>query len=90
MPLKDVNKLIREIYSIKPYKFEDLKADMYLYDIKKNEIIYLFKPLNRDPTKGLRYSYGKIKTTLHMDFIWILKKIAFIQCKWRMRGVSDV
>ena len=53
------------------YKFEDLKADMYLYDIKKNEIIYLFKPLNWDPTKGLRYSYGKIDHAaygFYMDF----------------------
>lgn len=32
VPLKDVNKLIREIYSIKPYKFENLKPGMWLWD----------------------------------------------------------
>lgn len=54
-----------------PYKFEDLKADMYLYDAKKNEIIYLFKPLDWEPTKGLRYSYEKIDHSaygFYMDF----------------------
>lgn len=63
--------LINEHFEPQPYKFEDLKADMYLYDIKKNEIIYLFKPLNWDPTKGLRYSYGKIDHAacgFYMDF----------------------
>ena len=33
--------LINEHFEPQPYKFEDLKADMYLYDAKKNEIIYL-------------------------------------------------
>lgn len=39
VPLKDVNKLIREIYSIKPYKFEDLQTEMQVYDNYLKECI---------------------------------------------------
>lgn len=66
-----LEEFIQDVFNPQAYKFEDLKADMYLYDIKKNEIIYLFKPLNWDPTKGLRYSYGKIDHAaygFYMDF----------------------
>lgn len=31
VPLKDVNKLIREIYSIKPYTFKDLHKGMWVW-----------------------------------------------------------
>ena len=43
VPLKDVNKLIREIYSIKPYKFEDLKevVGKPIYDRKYKEFYIL-------------------------------------------------
>lgn len=40
VPLKDVNKLIREIYSIKPYKFEDLKKGMWVWD---NQLKWCFE-----------------------------------------------
>lgn len=40
VPLKDVNKLIREIYSIKPYKFEDLKKGMLVWD---NQLKWCFE-----------------------------------------------
>jgi len=63
--------LCEDYLNPQPYKFEDLKADMYLYDAKKNEIIYLFKPLDWEPTKGLRYSYEKIDHPaygFYMDF----------------------
>lgn len=66
-----LEKFIQDVFNPQPYKFEDLKADMYLYDIKKNEIIYLFKPLDWDPIKGLRYSYEKIDHAtygFYMDF----------------------
>lgn len=45
VPLKDVNKLIREIYSIKPYKFEDLKEVIGnpIYDEKYKEFYILSK-----------------------------------------------
>lgn len=43
VPLKDVNKLIREIYSIKPYKFEDLKECDYVYDKKEKEIVLIME-----------------------------------------------
>lgn len=59
------------INNTQPYKFEDLQAGMYLYDVKKDEIIYLFKPLDWHPTKGLRYSYEKIDHSaygFYMDF----------------------
>lgn len=41
VPLKDVNKLIREIYSIKPYKYEDLKEGMWVWDNENKEVIYI-------------------------------------------------
>lgn len=69
---KEIEKCVVDyVKSTKPYKFENLKADMYLYDVKKNEIIYLFKPLNWEPIFGLRYSYEKIDHSAYgyyMDF----------------------
>ena len=41
VPLKDVNKLIREIYSIKPYKFEDLKDGVWVWDKSYQEVCYI-------------------------------------------------
>ncbi len=35
LPLKDVNRLIREIYSVKPYTFEELHDDMWAWDEKE-------------------------------------------------------
>lgn len=66
-----LEEFIQDVFNPQAYKFEDLKADMYLYDAKKNEIIYLFKPLDWEPTKGLRYSYEKIDHLaygFYMDF----------------------
>lgn len=50
VPLKDVNKLIREIYSIKPYKFEDLKECDYVYDKKEKEIVLIIGTLENRMT----------------------------------------
>ena len=66
-----LEEFIQDVFNPQPYKFEDLKAVCIYMTYKKNEIIYLFKPLNWDPTKGLRYSYGKIDHAaygFYMDF----------------------
>ncbi len=69
VPLKDVNRLIREIYSVKPYTFEELHDDMWVWDDKKKEIIYLFKKLHWEPCKGMRYSYKKIDHSAYGYFM---------------------
>ena len=63
--------LIKEHFEPHPYKFEDLKEEMWIWNEKKKEIIYLFKPLDWKPCKGIRYSYGKISSSVngyYMDF----------------------
>lgn len=50
VPLKDVNKLIREIYSIKPYKFEDLQECNYVYDKKEKEIVLIVETYKNHKT----------------------------------------
>ncbi len=57
VPLKDVNKLIREIYSIKPYKFEDLKDGMFVYEINLDNI-YLIYYTTENIKTGARYIYA--------------------------------
>ena len=63
VPLKDVNKLIREIYSIKPYKFEDLKIGMWVYDIKREYEDYSFikitKILSKEDCEHLYHDKNK-------------------------------
>lgn len=41
VPLKDVNKLIREIYSIKPYKWEDLDVGIWVWDDVFKEVCFI-------------------------------------------------
>lgn len=70
VPLKDVNKLIREIYSIKPYKFEDLKEVMWVYDSKENwirNVVILFKPCKQYPKGSFKAWADSCEETL--DFV---------------------
>lgn len=64
VPLKDVNKLIREIYSTKPYKFEELHEDMWVWDdvekkcnkiININTVKLLLPTSNSDKKIGFYY-----------------------------------
>lgn len=64
VPLKDVNKLIREIYSTKPYKFEELHEGMWVWDdvekkcnkiININTVKLLLPTSNSDKKIGFYY-----------------------------------
>lgn len=39
-----------------PLKFEELKPNMWVWDNKIKEYIFIFEPLNWKPIKGLRYA----------------------------------
>lgn len=45
MELLQLKKRVKELTNIKPYKFEDLKEDMWVYDIK---VKWLFKIVSVD------------------------------------------
>ena len=74
-----IDQLIDEHFRIKvlyekinpPLKFKDLKADMWLWDNKAKAYIYLYKPLDWKPIKGLRYAERRINNSVegyYMDF----------------------
>ena len=68
--IDDHNMFISEV-NPPAYKFKDLKSNMWIWDDKEKEVIYLLKPLNWEPCKGLRYAPGKINHSAegyYMDF----------------------
>ena len=54
-----------------PLKFEELKENMWVWDNKTKSYIFIFKPLNWEPTKGIRYANMIINYSAdgyYMDF----------------------
>lgn len=54
-----------------PLKFEDLKEKIWVFDNKTKSYIFIFKPLNWEPIKGLRYAHQIINHSAngyYMDF----------------------
>lgn len=54
-----------------PLKFEDLKEGMWIWDDKTKSYIYIFKPLDWKPVKGIRYASHIITNSVegyYMDF----------------------
>lgn len=49
-------KLIEEHFDNPPLKFEELKEKTWYWHNPSKSWIYLFKPLNWEPEKGLRYA----------------------------------
>lgn len=54
--LLPIKQLIKEHFDNKPLKFEELKEGMWVWDKKTKSYIFIFKPLNWEPVKGIRYA----------------------------------
>ena len=94
VPLKDVNKLIREIYSIKPYKFEDLKAGMWVWCEKYDRCVQIVKTRIYEYDTGCFYKGQKlVRVYTNHDFGWDdipFEENRFYPIHIAKRGVSDV
>lgn len=53
---KIVNENIHKLLDNTPLKFEELKEKMWVWDNKTKSYIFIFKPLNWEPIKGIRYA----------------------------------
>ena len=53
---KSYDNLYDKFHNLKPFKFEELKPNMWVWDNKTKSYIFIFKPLNWEPTKGIRYA----------------------------------
>lgn len=51
-----LKQLINEHFDNTPLKFEELKENMWVWDNKTKSYIFIFKPLNWEPIKGIRYA----------------------------------
>ena len=63
--------LIKEHFDNPPLKFKELKKNMWIWDNKNKCWLYLFKPLDWEPIKGLRYAERIIEYSAegyYMDF----------------------
>ena len=62
---------IQELANNPPLKFEDLHKGMWIWDDKTKSYIYIFKPLDWKPVKGIRYASHIITNSVegyYMDF----------------------
>lgn len=79
--LREINRLERENIELRkqlkehidnpPLKFKELKKNMWIWDNKNKCWLYLFKPLDWEPIKGLRYAERIIEYSAegyYMDF----------------------
>ena len=63
--------LINEHFDNPPLKFDELEKGMWIWDNKNKCWLYLFKPLDWEPIKGLRYAERIIEYSAegyYMDF----------------------
>lgn len=68
---KTINENIYKIFKNQPLKFEELKPNMWVWDNKTKSYIFIFKTLNWEPIKGLRYANMIIYHSVegyYMDF----------------------
>lgn len=66
-----ISKLIEEHFDNPPLKWEELKEKTWYWHEPSTSWIYLFKPLNWEPVKGLRYAERIIQNSCdgyYMDF----------------------
>lgn len=67
---QDINTL-QELIDNSPLKFEELKEDMWVWDGKTKSYIYILKPLEWEPVRGIRYASHIITNSAEgycMDF----------------------
>lgn len=57
MELLQLKKRVKELTNIKPYKFEDLKEDMWVWDNVAKECLYVIKPFVGSFTGVKYFSY---------------------------------
>lgn len=63
--------LLQQFLDNPPLKFEDLHEGMWIWDDKTKSYIYIFKPLDWKPVKGIRYASHIITNSVegyYMDF----------------------
>lgn len=63
--------LLQELVDNPPLKFENLKEGMWIWDDKTKSYIYIFKPLEWEPVRGIRYASHIITNSVegyYMDF----------------------
>lgn len=66
-----LEQLINEHFDNQPLKFENLHEGMWVWDDKAKSYIYIFKPLDWKPVKGIRYASYIITNSAegyYMDF----------------------
>ena len=69
--LNVLNQLINEHFDNQPLKFEELKEKTWYWHEPSKSWIYLYKPLDWEPIKGLRYGERIINHSVegyYMDF----------------------
>lgn len=69
--LNENYKLLQELVDNPPLKFEDLHEGMWIWDDKTKSYIYIFKPLEWEPVRGIRYASHIITNSVegyYMDF----------------------
>ena len=67
----ELRKQLKEHFDNPPLKFKELKKNMWIWDNKNKCWLYLFKPLDWEPIKGLRYAERIIEHSAegyYMDF----------------------
>ena len=63
--------ILQELADNPPLKFEDLEEGMWVWDDKTKSYIYIFKPLEWEPVRGIRYASHIITNNAegyYMDF----------------------
>ena len=68
---KTIYQLIKEHFDPQPYKFRELNKEMWVWDDKTKSYIYIFKPLEWEPVRGIRYASHIITNSVegyYMDF----------------------
>lgn len=69
--ISNLEKLINKHFDNPPLKFDELEKGMWIWDNKNKCWLYLFKPLDWEPIKGLRYAERIIEHSTegyYMDF----------------------
>lgn len=69
--VKSKQEIIDVLTTNPPLKFEELKENMWVWDNKTKSYIFIFKPLNWEPIKGIRYANMIINHSAegyYMDF----------------------
>ena len=67
----ELRKQLKEHFDNPPLKFKELKKNMWIWDNKNKCWLYLFRPLDWEPIKGLRYAERIIEHSAegyYMDF----------------------